>query len=403
MVQVTQRQRGIIIDRSGGRPWITSSGASVIPTDEWDLTALVAAAPERVPEGVRIVVSDFDEPSLRHAVAQQAQAEPVHRLSTTSEHFLGLAAQLREDHGIAGNGVSYTTRLRNKWSMKQRALAHGIRTLPGTRADELTPWLDTVTADHGFVLKPLEESGSVGVQLLGDKSELRRAVRGLDEPSRHLVEVRSPHPVLHVDVVVTARDLVMEVSQYERPCHESGRGTPLSSFTVDDAQLRREAEQAVRAIVQAWEIHADVLHIEFFADPAGLVLLELAGRPGAAGVSAVFSHTRGSDLLHAKTRLDFGIDPLRFRSTPIARHGGWTVLYAPTNEPADVDDTAVKGHATRDVLDPGARRVDGVAGLGVATYTFAEDSVAAVRERIRTYEEQVVVSPARSVGAPGGA
>lgn len=390
----TNRKRGLIIDRSGGRPWVTRCGSSVIPIEQWELTTFVATPPQSVPRGVRVVVlEDFTERSLVEAISREVQVGPVHRLSTTSEHFLELAARLREDYGIAGNGVTYTARLRDKLIMKKHALAHGISTMPGTRADRLEPWLDAVDGDYGFVLKPINESGSVGVRIISSKGELRRAVSALAETDRHLVEVRSQHPILHVDVVVTPNDLVMEVSRYERPCHVSGGAVPLSSYTVNDDKLRSDVELVIRAIVNAWEIRADVLHIELFDDPAGVVLLELAGRPGGAGVPAVFSHTRGIDLAHAKTRLDFGIDPTGSRTAPLARHGGWTVLYAPTDAPAVVDDGAVYGHITRSVLEPDARRVDGVAGVGVATYSFAEDSVQEVRRRIRDYENLVSVRP----------
>jgi len=386
------RARGVVIDRSGGRPWLTPAGDSVIPGDEWDLTILVDVRPGYVPRDVEIVeIGNFTDASIHAAVADLAAQGPLNRISTTSEHFLQTVATLREQYAITGNGVQYTARLRDKWLMKQCALRHQIRTLDGTRADQLDPWLEHTTSDGGYVLKPRDESGSAGVNLVPEKDTLRRAVESLSDPSAYLVEVCSQHPILHVDVVVSNGRAIYQVSQYERPCHVSGRSTPLSSFTIDDPTLLADVDETVDKILAAWEVDNDVLHIELFAEPSGVVLLELAGRPGAAGVPEVFAHTRGIDLLHAKTRLDFGIDPLPFATPPPARHAGWTVIYAPTEDPAVVDDHTVSGHATRSVLDPHARRIDGVAGLGVATYSFMASSVPEVRAMIGTYERDVRV------------
>jgi hypothetical protein len=390
------RRRGAILDRSSGRSWMTEGGRSVLPPDDWDLTVIVDFPPPHVPDGVQILpIGDFSAQSISAAVAGLVREAPLDRLSTSSEHYLEVVAALRETHGISGHGVEYTARLRDKWLMKENARAQGVLTLAGTRADDLEPWLRSTPNETGYVLKPRDESGSTGVLLLADADAVRRAVAGLPDPSKHMVEVRCSRPIVHVDVAVGPSQVLYQVSQYERPCHVTGRGTPLSSYTVDDAGLLAGASLALNSILDGWRITNDVLHIELFAEPEGLILLELAGRPGAAGVPQVFAHTRGLDLSHAKTLLDFGLDPRALLVPPIARHAGWTVLYAPTDEPAVVDDRAVTGHATRSVLDPTARRIDGIAGLGVATYSFAADTVAQVRSLIRTYEEQVRVVPAR--------
>lgn len=386
--------RGVVVDRSGGRPWMTAAGDSIIPLDEWDLTIVVDERPANVPDPVNVLeIGDFTAESIRSAIRQLAAAGPIDRVSTTSEHFLEVVAAAREEHGIEGNGVQYTARLRDKWLMKQTAVDHRIRTVAGTRGDQLEPFLSQVPSPEGYVLKPRDESGAVGVHMVPDAAALQRVVGDLAHPSDYIVEARSPHPLVHVDVLVCDGHPSYQVSQYERPCHVSGGSVPLSSYTVDDPALLADVDSALHQIVHAWHVDNDVLHIEFFADPAGVVLLELAGRPGAAGVSQVFADTRGLDLLHAKTRLDFGIDPTPFATTPAARHGGWTVIYAPTTAPAVVDDHALHGHATRAVLDVTARRVNGVAGVGIATYTFRGGTVTAVRELIHTYESQVQVRP----------
>lgn len=390
---MSPRQRGIIIDRSGGGPWLTSCGDSVLPTAEWDITVLTPKAPSRAPDGMRVrILPEFNPSNLRREVEGVTTHGPLAGISTTSEHFLGLVAHLREEFGVVGHGVEYTTRMRDKWLMKQVAVRHGVPIQPGCLTWDMDCWLKEVDHKYGFVLKPRCESGAVGVRMLEDERALRRAVFELQHPESYIIEARSPHPIIHADVLVVEGEPLIEVSRYERPCHVSGGRIPLSSFTIDDEALRDEATALVWSIMDAWEVHDDVLHIELFADPSGLRLLELAGRPGAAGVPAVFEHTRGINLQHAKTQLDLGVDPRPFATSPLARHAGWTVIYAPCPGPVSVEDAGLRGHVTRRIMVEDTR-IDGVAGLGVATYSFAADSVNEVRALISRYEARVNVRP----------
>lgn len=393
---MTARRSAVILERGAGRSWRDASGARLGQLDGWDLTIVTDRVSGASVDGVRtIAIGDFTADRVRDAVTTVSAGGPIDRLSTTSENYLATIAGLRETLGVTGPGIEYTQRLRDKWSMKQTARAAGLRTLDGALAPDALGWAGA-RAEGPLVLKPRSGSGSQGVRVLASRDVLAAAISDLTEPSDFLVEPYLEADILHVDVVVYGGSSLIEVSRYLRPCHVSGGTVPLSSATVEPGALRDAVDEAVALMIAAWQIESDVLHIEFFAGHEGVTLLEVAGRPGAAGVSEVFRTTRGLDLHHAKTLADLGLDPFSARQEPIAPHGGWSVFYAPTDAPALVNDAGLDAHRTRTVLAPGTPRIDGIAGLGVATYSFSgatPDEVLAVIER---YEREVVVTSAGS-------
>lgn len=391
---MTARHHAVILERGAGRSWRDSSGARLEQLDGWDLTIVTDRISGASVEGVRtIAIGDFTADRIHDAITAVSAGGPIDRLSTTSENYLTTIAGLRETLGIAGPGIEYTERLRDKWVMKQTARTAGLPTLDGALAPDALSWA-AVRAEAPLVLKPRSGSGSQGVRVLASRDALAAAITELTEPSNFLVEPYLDADILHVDVVVHRGSSLIEVSRYLRPCHVSGGTVPLSSATVAPGLLRDAVDEAVALMITAWQIESDVLHIEFFADNEGVTLLEVAGRPGAAGVSEVFRATRGLDLHHAKTLADLGLDPFSAQQESIAPHGGWSVFYAPTDAPALVDDAGLDAHWTRSVLAPGATRIDGIAGLGVATYSFSGATPDEVLAMIQRYEREVVVTSA---------
>lgn len=399
-------RHAVVVDRTGGKSWRTRVGTGLLPPQEWDLTVVTDRRPSgATPPGVRLIeIGDLTDGGIRQAVTAIAASRPIDRMSTVSEFFLTTIAALREELRIPGKTLDYTRRFRDKWLMKQRAQDLSIPCAVGVRASEVDNWPVARRAQHGYVVKPRLESGARGVSVVPGWDQVVDLVADLPDPAGHLVEEFDPSPLLHVDGVVVGSRVVLQVSRYVRPCHSSGGAVPLSSYTVDDAALVARVSEFMDRVIAGWPLYDDTFHCELFDAPGRLSLCEIAARPGGAGVPEVFRATRGIDLRHAKTLLDLGLDPLPLAaSTPIAAHGGWTVVYASAAGPARVDDSAVAGHRTREVYPSGPPVLD-IAGVGIATYTFTADHSDQVVRLIDRYEKGVRVTPEPgATGPPAGA
>lgn len=386
------RRRAVVLDRSGGKAVATEAGEEIIDVNDWDLTLVVDRPPRRrLPGGVEVVaVGDFDEDRIRAAVHAAHRERPIDRLSTSSEFFLTTIAALRDELGIPGKGYDYTRRVRDKWLMKMRSRTLGLRCMDGAIATDLSAWASARPADGRLVIKPRWGSGARGVSVAADSEQALAVTARLDKPGDFLVEDFNPAPMLHIDGIVWRSDVLLQVSRYLRPCHVSGGSIPLSSVTSDDRATVERATHFVKQLVAAWPIFDDVFHCEVFDTPEGVTLCEIAARPGGAGVVDVFRGTRGVDLRHAKTLLDLGLEPWA-RWAPTMAHGGWTVFYAPGLDRFEVDDGTVSGHATREVLGLDEPRINDIAGVGVATYSFLADTAQEVLASIDRYERNVIV------------
>ncbi|QYF89550.1 acetyl-CoA carboxylase biotin carboxylase subunit family protein [Arthrobacter sp. PAMC25284] len=340
-----------------------------------------------------MAIGPFSEEKILRTLDQIEQTRSIDRLSTCSEYFLAVMAQARVVRGIPGNAPAYVARMRDKWQMKQTAQTYGLACLPGFLATDPPSEAPCWGQYDGYVLKPRAESGAKGVRVVSTWPALLAAITELDDPTSWLVEPYFDATVLHIDAIVSGGDLDLQVSRYCRPCNKTGGAVPLSSVTVSDPLINALSSNFIEQVIRAWGIANDVIHCEAFWDDSELTLCETAGRPGGAGVPEVFRLTRGADIRHAKTLLDFGLDPGIARSTPAAPHGGWTVIYSPFDGPGKVHDEQLSGHATRRVLGLTDPYVGGLAGVGIATYAFAEGNPKRVLELIQTYEENVRVSP----------
>lgn len=387
------RRHAVVVDRTG-RTVLGRDGRHVLG-DEWDLTLIVGHDLVGDSLDVQVIeVGELTADTVANALAQaQGERGPVDRLATISEYLLLPVAQLRESYGIVGHGSAYTARLRDKWEMKKRALNTGVRHIDGLLAQQVAAGARLPYSANGYVLKPRSESGSRGVEVFASWQEVTAAVNTLDTPDKWMVERCATGEMLHVDGYVVAGRVESLVSRYVRPCHVTGGRVPLSSLMVEEPDLGAEAGTFTQKVLEAWNITDDVFHCELFVEEDGMTLCELAGRPGGAGVPEVFGAVRGIDLRHAKIRLDLGITPDLDRAAPVAQYGGWTVVYPPTSESRYVDDAHLHGHRTRRIVAPGEFHLDGLAGVGVATYSFAEDSAKRVRALIDRYERGVRVLP----------
>lgn len=86
-----------------------------------------------------------------------------------------LADQLSERLGVTSNGTSLTAARRNKYLMAQAVAHHGLPTPSFCASHDLNELMDW-TRHHGafpYVAKPIESSGSDGVQICASAAEIQ--------------------------------------------------------------------------------------------------------------------------------------------------------------------------------------------------------------------------------------
>jgi biotin carboxylase len=389
----------LVLDRIGGATCTDGSGAPILPPGAYR-TTVISGAPMSAWQGVArpdglMLMDVFDAEAVRTVAEAVHRNHPVHRIAAASERLLGPAAALRERFGVTGMGVGEARRYTDKTVMKRLARAAGIRCADGTAvhgAEDVRRLFDK----HGrVVLKPSSGSGSNAVTVCSAESEVEAWLAEVFVPGRFLAEEFVEGGMCHLDAVVTGGEvLAWDLSRYVRDTLAYQRGLPLSSRTVGDPGLREAGLRLLAAVVEAWGVRDEVLHLEAFHTGEGLVFCELAGRPGGAGVIEAFRITRGIDLRHAKIALDSGADVRARRTAPIAEHAGWTVHYSAGGRLAEYDDTTVAPLARVRVLSGEIGRIlppSGFSGTGVGKYVFAGGSEDEVLALIARAEREVTI------------
>ena len=390
-------RHGLIVDRIRAKSWRDAAGRNVFADRDWRLTVLTdRPGPEHEHldrHTELVVVPQLTTNSMREAIGAAHRSQPLSAISTTSELFLDAVASMRDALGLPGPNARYTSTLRDKWRMKEIARRCGLPHAMGVLGSDVNAAGELLERYGRCIVKPRRLSGSRGVMIIRHRDQLQDWVRQCEDLSSYLVEEFVDGPLLHVDGMVIDGQVTWQLSQYERPTHLAGGRTPLSSFTVDDPIWLERTEEFLGLIVRSWSLNNDVFHCEMFATDRGPIFCELAGRPGGAGVTTVFAATRGIDLRHAKTYLDFGEHVPQADGAALRNEGGWSVFYALGGRFRGVEDNGLNLHYTREIR---ARRGDVVggrtfSGVGVATYTFLGDDTQSVRDAIRRYESEVRV------------
>lgn len=257
-------------------------------------------------------------PEQRLVWARESKIEGVVALS---EYDLEVAASLREDLGIAREGLDLesVTRVRDKVVMKELLSAAGIR-VPGCvrlgqglNFTNRPEWLS-----RPVVVKPVKGASSEGVRILRSGDEL--SPDDLNHPDLEVEEFLEGE-ILHIDGWVEDGTLAHFVeSAYVGTCLDYAAGKPLGS--VQRAMDRPEMRVWVQRVLRALRLRAGAFHLEVIAEQSGLAFLEIGHRVGGAGVAETFQLKTGVNLYGEHVRMQAGIE-LKTPNSFGARQGAW--------------------------------------------------------------------------------
>lgn len=263
-----------------------------------------------------VVLDSFTTETLSTAVAavrRHADDPEDVRLLCHDEYSLAKVAAVRELLGIPGPRPHQLAPFADKLTMKRNVAASGVDIPAHLRwrnerfqADP-AGYLETVEEHVGLpcVVKPVDESGAVGVQKIQSRAGLWEWAR-TEPPGQWEVDSLVTGTLYHVDSLV--RDdqvLFAAVNEDLHPCADYAEGRLNASWTVDEddpvhARLIAFNRQVLDALPKP---DAGVFHHEIFRTPADeLVFLEIAARPPAA----LIPHT-------SRIRFGFNIEEAHFR------------------------------------------------------------------------------------------
>ncbi|GAA3000861.1 ATP-grasp domain-containing protein [Actinokineospora diospyrosa] len=255
----------------------------------------------------------YDEEHVRKAVYELAADGRPDRIVTISEQLMLVAAELREELGLAGQDVDSTLRFRDKVVMKRVLRDAGCSGIPRfVEADhDLTelPW-----EAEKYVVKARLGFGSRTVRIVSDLDGLNRARRELAEADPAGVEVEEfvVGEMYHCDGVVHNGEAVFgSVSRYVAPPGEFRSVVSHGSITLQDCDLSRRISAYHAEVVRHLGMRDGVTHLEVFVTPDGeIVFCEIAARPGGGGICYIVRQAHGVDLISAALRAQSGVDPI---------------------------------------------------------------------------------------------
>ena len=296
------------------------------------------------------------------ALADQLRGREIAGVTTTSEYFLPIVAELAAGLGLPGNPPSVAHRCRDKSSVRSALSGSGVRQPRFAVVDSPQAVAEAVAVTGmPCVVKPVDESGSAGVRLCRNQREaqdqvsllLSRTVNGRKQPAatRVLVEEYARGPEYSVETFSVDGEVrwsgVTEKCVRGKPWFvETGHVFP-APVPVDQARaLVRTAQEAVASL----GIRLGAAHSEIRLTPEGPVLIEMNARLAGGMIPELIRLATGLDLLDLQLRAAAGL-PVLIEPT-LAGYAG--IEFLTSERPGTF--LGVAGTAE-------ARRVSGVEGV----------------------------------------
>ncbi|MFF4763814.1 acetyl-CoA carboxylase biotin carboxylase subunit family protein [Streptomyces sp. NPDC001292] len=281
---------------------------------------------------VRAASSYSAGPEVEELLDELCGAGGVRTLVHVTEDDILRCARVRDRHDLPGLRYRQALPWRDKLIMKEAVTAHGVPApdylRPASFADA-----ERFARRVGYpvVVKPRLGYASMGVSLVGDADQLRRAAAEWD-PDDVLLESFTAGDVLHVDGFMhNGRVLYVQASRYLNNCLSFHDALPLGSVQLDrdgaeHARLARFAERVVGALPQ---VDFSPFHLEVFRKPGSgdLLFCEIACRLGGAHIMEALTYATGVNPARLWIRHQIGLQ--NGPQTPMADTGrryGWLLI-----------------------------------------------------------------------------
>ncbi|MFS0692404.1 ATP-grasp domain-containing protein [Streptomyces nitrosporeus] len=308
----------------GLNPLFVTNGMEKYETDP-----ATAGAIRELAAGIR--VCDTQDPD---AVEKElrAHALPVCGVVTVMEYYVPLATEAARRLGLPGLDPGAAQDARNKLRTRERCAVAGVP-VPRFHFVLTEEEIDTALADTGLpcVVKPVDESASIGVELCRTRAEVRAAVAGIAGSAVNSKgQARVPGALL--EQCLFGPEVSVETFTYDGRTHVLGVTDKLLGPTPHFVEfghtfpsaLGEQADAAAAVAVSALAaIGFDFgpAHVEAKLTPDGPVLIEINARTGGDFIPDLVEHALGVALLEQSLRAHSGerpdLEPVRRRGAAI--------------------------------------------------------------------------------------
>lgn len=235
------------------------------------------------------------------------------RIVAVHEKVILLAAELREELGLAGLDTRTALLFRDKVRMKQAVVAAGAARVPSHARLRGPEDLRSVDWSSGRkVVKSCLGAGSQDVYVVDSLRDAEVLVGDLDLAA-HPFEIEEfiEGKMYHCDAVVQDGEVVFAaVSEYlSKPGDYTpgGMGGSVLLHPAEDLAVRTGELNA--RVLRALGLRDGVTHLEVFHTPEDdLVFCEVAARPAGGGIDRIIERSYGINILEASLRLQAGLE-----------------------------------------------------------------------------------------------
>ncbi|WP_225087632.1 serine kinase [Pectobacterium colocasium] len=224
----------------------------------------------------------------------------ITKVISNDEFSVFIAAYVRQKLKLEGMTCYIAQKFRDKKMMKKIASLHGIPTPKEYNRDDILRG----EANFPLIIKPRSLAGSVGIKLLYSISDLPLLkehsgddYRDMDD-AQHMFEAYNSSDIFHIDcVIIAGRIEFISVGAYDGTPLNYLQGYELGCISVPYKQVVEIWHPFTERLKIAFNLPDGVFHIEaFYRTNEEPELLEIAYRPGGAGVVDAIMHTYGIDL-----------------------------------------------------------------------------------------------------------
>ncbi|MFV0576663.1 MAG: acetyl-CoA carboxylase biotin carboxylase subunit family protein [Vibrio sp.] len=267
----------------------------------------------------------------------------LHKIFAHSEDDFELVDSLRDSLGLTDKHLPELYKFKNKLQMKSLLRDLDVPIAEYAEALNVVDIHNFVKSNGGYpvVVKPVDGSGSVGVNIINSDQEINTWVR--NSPTFPvIVEAYVKKELYHADgIIINGKILFLSIGKY-LSVDNGGALSMLNSGSLCStiisksesdyaAKIYRLTEQHLQKFANYTQDHILPFHFEFFynQEDKDLVACEIAARIGGPRILETNSDLFGINLHHIWLAEYFGLPWDAQENLYPTSSGGW-VLYKPT-------------------------------------------------------------------------